>query len=400
VRVIHEDRRGQVWVGTYGGLSLWQNGRFTNYSLAPERNRGLVRSIHDDRSGTLWVGTAGNGLYRFRNGRLLNYTTRDGLPSDVIYQILEDKRGSLWMSCNRGLFRVALSDLEAFVAGRGARLASTSFGVEDGMASHECNGGGPAGAQTPDGRLWFPTVKGLASIDPERLDRNTTPPPVVIESVVSNGRVLEADQGLSLPPGQERLELRYAALSLLAPRKVRFSYRLEGLDRLWTDASSERRASYTHVPPGKYTFRVRAVNADGVWNETGATLRFTVRPRLTESRWFSASVALALLALLGAFVQIRLRRSRRHEEELQRRVREALDEVKVLKGLLPICAGCRKIRDDSGYWSELEVYVGKHANVRFSHGLCPHCLQRLYPEFAEQPPSEPPHDASEGETGP
>jgi ligand-binding sensor domain-containing protein/signal transduction histidine kinase len=322
---------GSVWIGHRGGgLSRLQDGRFENYGEARGLNtayvwtiaegrdgtlwigtaRGLyahdgralrrvipevaVHAVHVDAQGVVWAGTARDGLFRWKDGGARPVTRAQGLFDNLVAGILEDDRGTLWMSCNRGIFAVRKQQLHDVADGRAARVDSLAYDTSDGMRSAECSFG--TSWRTADGRLWFPTIRGVAVVDPANLRRNMVPPPVVIEGVVANGRPLPpaADILLDVPPGEGRLHFRYTALSLLAPRKVRFAYRLEGLDADWTEAGGAREADYANLRPGHYTFRVKASNNDGVWNETGAAVRLRLRPRFHQTWWF--------LALCGAGV--------------------------------------------------------------------------------------------------
>jgi diguanylate cyclase (GGDEF)-like protein len=302
VRCITGDREGNVWVCTDRGLSRIAAGRFgriTNYTTREGLPQETVFDVLVDESGTAWIGTYGGGLARLENGKITVYDKKVGLFDDVVYRILDDGQGRLWMSSNRGIFHVARKDLDDFAAGRVKAVRSTSFGLADGMRSVECNGWWqPAGWRSRDGRLWFPTVKGLAVIDPARLRQNTLVPPVVMERVVVDDVAVPMEEGVALAPGRRRIELQYTGLSLLEPSRVAFRYMLEGFDEGWVEAGSRRSAFYTNLPPGRYHFRVRAANNDGLWNEQGAGFRFTQRPRFTQTLWFYALVV-AGVALAG-----------------------------------------------------------------------------------------------------
>jgi streptogramin lyase len=382
VRTVLEDRQGNLWVGTYGGLSRLEGERFRTYGISDGLPSRLVRVLHEDADGSLWIGTYGGGLTRMRDGRFQSFRKRDGLLSDVIYQILDDSRGNLWMSCNRGVFRAARRDLEAFAAGKAPRVPIVAFDESDGMANRECNGGSPAGWRTPDGKMWFATLGGIAMLDPDHLPTNPEPPPVVVESVLVDDRAISP--GEAVAPGSARFEFRYTGLSFTAPRDVRFAYKLEGVDQGWIEAGSRRTAYYTHLPPGRYTFRVIAANEDGVWNRKGASFELSRRPHLYETAWFFGGSLLALAAAAGGFHRWSIRQHERTEAELKARVQDGLAEIKVLSGLLPICAWCKKVRDDGGYWSQLETYVAAHSEADFTHGICPECLTRYYPQVAKK----------------
>ena len=332
----------------------------------------------------LWVGTYGGGLSRVESGRITTYTTRQGLFDDVIFEILEDGRGRLWMSCNKGIFSVSVSDLESFAAGRQASVHSIAYGRSDGMRNAEANGGSPAGLRTEDGRLWFATAGGLVALDPAAVTRSRDAPPALVEEIWVDGERQDPARGLDLPPGNHRLQFAYSAASLLAPDHLRFSYALEGFDAGWIDAGTRRQTSYTNVPAGTYRFRVRVRDEEGPWNEAGIAM-----PLRVHAHWYRTPVFLLMaggvlvLAAAGAY-RLRVRELLARERELADRIEKALADVKVLRGLIPICASCKKIRDDRGYWNQLEQYIGDHSEAAFSHGICPDCVRRLYPDLADK----------------
>jgi ligand-binding sensor domain-containing protein/signal transduction histidine kinase len=324
----HVDHRGSVWVGTDGaGLSRLEQGRFTTFTRKDGLGAEIVFAFHEDASGALWIGTA-SGLTRFKDGVFTNFTTRDGLVDDVVFQILEDDAGRLWLSGNRGLARVERAQLETAAGGARPAIKAVAYGVADGMKSDECSGiAQPAGIKARDGRLWFPTVHGIVAVDPAHLPLNDIPPPVLVEQVKVDGVPLKS---FDVPPGRQRWEFHFTALSFLAPRKVQFRYRLEGFDPDWVAAGTQRTAYYTRLPPGRYTFRVAACNNDGIWNEEGAALQLQVRPYFHETRWFYALLALLVAAasLLGYELRVRRLRVRGRELEalVDTRTRDLLDE--------------------------------------------------------------------------
>jgi ligand-binding sensor domain-containing protein/two-component sensor histidine kinase len=350
VSAIEEDRAGNLWIGTLGGLTRFKDGRFTIYttadglsddsiiSLRASRDGGLwigtrtgglnrmegerftsyrakewipndsVRSIYEDEDGTLWVGTRRSGLSRFRNQAFTTCTMKAGLFDDCVFQIIGDDKQNLWMSSPRGVFRVSKKEFAAFAEGSSTQIASVSYGTADGMLSRECNGGQPGAWKSDDGKLWFATIKGIAMIDPQRARINDQPPPVAIERAVVDGEPVQLNQRVELPPGKERYEFYYTAMSFAAPEKVRFKYKLEGFDKDWVAAGAERVGLYTHLPPGTYKFRVIACNNDGVWNETGALLDLYLNPYFYQTYWFYAGVAVSLGLLALGIYRLRVQR--------------------------------------------------------------------------------------------
>ena len=295
----------------------------------------------------------------------------------MIWRIVDDDHGSLWMSSNRGFWQVRRSALEMRVNG-GPLVSSTVYGEADGMRDRECNGGiGNAGVQAHDGRVWFPSQKGIVALDPTRLSSTPTPG-AIVESVQVDGSFESLDQRLVLPPGSSRLVVRYTAPELNDAERVRYRYRLEGFDADWIDASIERDAQYTNLPPGHYTFVVEAQMRDAY----GSAARFEViqEPHIYQTLWFRA-VAVALVGLMVLAVPLlRVRQLRARTRELDARVEEAVRELKILTGLIPICAWCKKIRDDGNNWDRLEAYISKHTHATFTHGICPECDKKMEEE--------------------
>jgi len=177
----------------------------------------------------------------------------------------------------------------------------------------------------------------------------------------------------------------FAALNFVLPQKNQYKYKLEGFDRDWNEVGTQRTATYMNLPQGSYTFRVRGSNNDGVWNEKGLSLKLLVTPPFWKTWWFTTALGLALVGgTVGAY-WLRMRQHVRAERELQARVAAALGDIKTLRGLLPICAWCKKVRDDGGYWNQLEEYVSEHTQAEFSHGICPDCREKHYQGRGEAP---------------
>jgi len=306
---VMRDRKGALWFGTVEGLGRFQDGRYTLYTEKDGLPDDTVHSVYEDSQGALWIATTA-GLCRFRDGRFVSFTGPGGLGGGVVSQVLEDAAGSLWMNGRRGIIRVRKQDLEAYAEGKASPVPFTVYGVEDGMESADYSAAyiQPAAAKTADGRLWFATTKGVAVIDPNRLEANRLPPAVIIERVLSDDNPVPLEPGLRIPPGRDKFEFHYTALSFISPEKVRFRYILEGFDQAWTAAHERRAAYYTNLPPGRYRFRVTAANNDGVWNESGAAFEFQLEPRFHQTRAFQALVLAALLVAGWSVHRLRVAR--------------------------------------------------------------------------------------------
>jgi len=308
VRALAEDHAGNLWIGTRdGGLSKLKDDKFTSYGLATGLLSNTVISIYADAEDTVWVGTD-KGLNRFKAGTFTNYTVKDGLFSNFIYSILEDDLGNLWMSSDQGVFRVNKQSLDALSNGLIKSLISTSYGTENGMSVTTCSEGNQPGAwKGSDGRLWFATIKGLVTVDPNKLTTNSQPPPVIIEQLRSDNQIVQLEQDVAIPPGREKFEFHYTALSFVDPEKVKFRYKLERVDKEWVDAGTRRVAYYTNLPPGAYKFQVIACNNDGVWNETGASFSFSLAPYFYQNYWFYLLCIGMAILIATTFLRLRLK---------------------------------------------------------------------------------------------
>ncbi len=192
-----------------------------------------------------------------------------------------------------------------------------TFGLLDGLTAALQGGVANPAARTSDGRVWFVTTDGLTWIDPGRLPRDTLAPPVVIESLVANGNPYDLSGTVRLPAGTKDLQIVYTATSLTIPERVRFRYRLEGQERQWQEPGTRREAVYTNLDPGSYRFHVIACNNDGVWNDAGAFLSFSIEPAYYQTNWFRALCIAALLGLLLMLHQLRIGKLRQREQKLR-----------------------------------------------------------------------------------
>ncbi len=327
VKALYFDSRGTLWIGTDDGLNRMDNGKITVVTSGKGVASEMIRCFYEDAEGALWIGTKGQ-LRRMKDGKTSVFSTRSGLLDDNVYQVLEDGNGTFWLSSNRGISRVSRADLEAVARGEKQTLHCVIYDERDGMKSRECNGGSqPAGIEDSRGRLWFPTLKGVVMIDPAGLKPDTASPPVSLEAVITDGGHLHVTPGdeapaVRLAPGNQRLEFQYTSLSFQAPGRVRFKYRLEGFDPDWKDVGARRTAYYTRVPPGDYTFRVIAVNHEGTWNHTGASILVSQEPFFYQTPWFYILLGLGGLILVLLWYRLRVRHLSRRKQQLERLVAE------------------------------------------------------------------------------
>jgi len=358
VRALAEDRRGVLWAGTGGGeLYAILSNSVTMFHPTDNRESGAIWSLLADNRGSMWIGTFRGGLLRFQDGQFTRFEKAEGLPDNVICQILDDGRGNLWIGSHQGIFRVAKSALDDVARGKARFVPCIVYGRSDGLPSLECCGGyQPSACQGRDGRFWFTTVKGAVWIQPEELQPNLTPPPVVIEEVLVDGRVqtnftgieggstgLARAEGKSsrpqpptlvIPPGKHQVEIRYTGLSLSAPDRVQFRYQMDGVDDDWVQAGTRRFAQYHFLPHGVYRFQVIACNSDGIWNHTGCLLALNIRPHFYETWWFRVLAAVLLVGTIAGTVRYAVvRRLRRKMEGLERQRAVERERARIAKDI-------------------------------------------------------------------
>ena len=308
---LFEDRTGVLWIGTFQGLTRFEAGRFRAYREADGFIGNAVRAFHEDADGYLWVGTYDGGLYRLANGRLTRFTRKEGLHDNGVFQILEDANGFFWMGSNRGISRVSRKELNDVAEGRRRSVTAVALGPADGLSSVEVNGGAqPSGLIASDGRLWFPTMGGVAVIDPAAFKTRSKPPPAIIEEVRVAGEPIDFAGGVRLPGGRA-FEVRFTAPSFVKPVQVRFRYRVVGLDDRWTDAGDRRTIAFHGIAPGSYRFEVMAASHDGVWNTTGSDVQIVVVPPFWRTWWFMGLMLAVAVSIAFAGHDRRVRQLRR-----------------------------------------------------------------------------------------
>ncbi|MDB6038824.1 MAG: putative two-component system sensor kinase, partial [Verrucomicrobiales bacterium] len=338
ITCILEDVSGNIWIGTSGGgLNRFDQHGFTVFSRRDGLESDFIRTLYEDRNGSLWIGTGGGGLTRLKAGKFSALTAKQGLKDNVISQILQDAGQDFWLGSNQGIFRISNENLNMAASDKTSMLNIISYGKGDGMESLECTGGfHPAGLRSRDGILWFSTVKGLVRIDPASSTARNEAAPALIEELLVDGQSIWKADGrenagnrderkghstaetldrksapvMRFGAGARRFEFRFTSLSFVSPEKIRFKWKMEGLEGSWSDSSNERFAQYNSLAPGDYQFRVVASNSEGVWtgNEQMASFAFTVLPAFWQTWWFSALVVIIALGSTISIVRFMLQK--------------------------------------------------------------------------------------------
>ncbi|HSU55448.1 MAG TPA: two-component regulator propeller domain-containing protein [Candidatus Dormibacteraeota bacterium] len=327
VRAILRQSDGTIWFGTFGGgLCRLKDGKMAVFRKQDGLASEFVQCLHADQNGSLWAGTFGGGLNRLRDGKFAVIDRQRGLPSPTICHIEEDEQGFFWMSSHGGLLRVSKAELDECADGTRDKIECLAYGLSDGMPTLKCSGGlQPAGCRTADGHLYFATGQGLVAVDPRKVATNPLAPPVVIETLLVDDRAeavpKPGDAGVRIAPGRHRFEFQFTGLSFVAPEKVRFKRRLQNLEKDWIEIGTKRSANYSFLPPGDYAFQVAACNNDGVWNEAGAEMAFTVLPFFWQTLWFRLFAAGAGVGASGGIMWFETRRRMRRKLEISERQR-------------------------------------------------------------------------------
>jgi signal transduction histidine kinase/ligand-binding sensor domain-containing protein len=296
---LYQERPGRVWA-TYGDgtVSIYDNGSIRQYGTRDGLPGTLISAIARTADGDVWLGSE-HSLIRFRNGRFETVDVTPGLP---IFSIMPGDGGFLWLRAGKMMARMDVHEFDMALAKPGYRPQLESYGSHEGIP-----GFSQISVRSGD-RIWVNTGQGLGYLDVNlRARKNPLPPPVHIENVTADGKSFPADQGLQLPRLTHDVEIDYTALSLTIPEEVQFRYKLEGRDQNWQEPGARRRAYYTDLAPKHYRFRVIAANNDGVWNEEGAGLDFSVLPTWYQTSWFMAGCVAMALALFSGLYRYRMR---------------------------------------------------------------------------------------------
>lgn len=337
------DHDGTPWVSFVGrGLYRVESGRFVSASPSPELASLTPTALAVDDVGRLWFGYPDNmlavfdgrqtrvyrredglhvghitvikplgdevliggelGLARLRDGRAQSIVITDNDVFSGISGIVKGPDGDLWLNAGKGVVRLEANEAETAFSHPGYRPAYRLFDYDDGLPGIALQAAlAPTAFSDASHNLWFLTNQGPAWIQPADIRRNALPPPLDVQGLTADGTRHAPASELRPPKGTDNVQIQYTAASLAIPGRVRFRYKLDGVDAAWQDAGARREAFYANLGPGTYRFHVTAANDDGVWNKQGAELDFTIAPWFYQTGWFAAACALAALATVIAF---------------------------------------------------------------------------------------------------
>jgi diguanylate cyclase (GGDEF)-like protein len=343
---IYEDSKANIWIGTRNGLYIHRDNRLSRYiptqSQSTTKFNNAVYSILESADGILVATSKGLAVIQSDKATLIG--SAQGLPNRVYFRIIDGDSNSFWLCSNQGMLRLPKNELSGVLSALQAtpnttrRINPQMVDRADGMTTNQCNGGSqPAGWRTRDGRIMFPTARGVAVFDPQQIvSPNYRPPPVHIVSIMVDSELVASNKIVILPSGQHRVEFRFVALSFVDTARIRYRYRLEGFDTDWIEADGEQNAAYTNIPAGEYRFHVIATNNDGVWNEIGTSVAVLQKASIIQTTLFRVIAgAIFLLLLLSAYLA-RVRRLAIRSRQLERLVESRTSDLEAQKTALEI----------------------------------------------------------------
>ena len=368
-----EDSRGNIWIADRHSnrpVYVWKDGLLESYEIENEEisvldiaenskgeiflvtiKKGVFKfdsfkksftrisaldglkasSLFIDQKDRLWITTFSQGIIILADGDTIKLNEGKGLYNNTVHDIVQDNSGSLWFSTNRGIFTITAKDMESFITGKEQTVSYRLFKEEDGMVAGECNGGSqPSILKASDGTIWVPTISGVATIDPDRLEVLIEIPPVKITgAVIDNTRTvdLKGKQSVEIPAGTRSVEFLYTSLFFSHPEKVEFQYKLEGFEGSWNKAGKRRSATYTNISPGSYRFMVKAFLSDSPDNYSTGTIAAEFEPFFYQDQRFRAFIAALLLMIIFAAYNMKIRIHKMREKELTEIVSKRTEEL-------------------------------------------------------------------------
>lgn len=371
--VFFEDSRGNIWVADRHSnkpVYVWKDGQLDSYEIEKgeisvldiaENSKGEIflvtiksgvfkfdsfkksftrisaldglkaSSLFIDKKDRVWITTFSEGIVILLKGDPIRLNESNGLYNNTVHDIVPDNNGSLWFSTNRGIFTVSSKNMEEFITGKKDSVSYRLFKEEDGMTAGECNGGSqPSMIKAADGTIWVPTISGVATIDPDRLEILIEIPPVKITgAVIDNSKTvdLKGKREINIPAGTRSVEFLYTSLFFSHPQKVEFEYKLDGFESSWNKAGKRRSATYTNISPGSYRFQVKAYLSDSPENSSSGTIAAEFKPFFYQDQRFRAFVGALLLLIILAAYNMKMRIHKMREKELTEIVSRRTEEL-------------------------------------------------------------------------
>ncbi len=358
-------RNGDLWLATAAGIAVVRNGQVSVADVRINDQPFVANAILELPNGEVWVGALGGLLIRRGDTwRLLGPDA--GLPGRSIYALAPGSDGSVWVGGSAGVGRYQNGQWEV-------------FDRHSGLVEDECTLGSIA--VLPDGRVLAGTMGSLAVYDPSE----PSPPAAPLRVRWLSTPARDTDGVARLAKGARDARLAWSA-PWLSPDPVEYRVRTDPGASAFSEPSTRTDLYLARLDPGRWTVQVQARIGGarpGPWTDPIAIV-LDVQPYFYETWWARLLGVLLVGALVPLGIKLRTAQLERRERALERAVEAALSDVKMLTGLIPICASCKRIRDDRGAWNQLEAYLNAHSDATLSHGICPDCMTRLYPDYTDR----------------
>lgn len=326
---IVEDADNNIWVGTSEGKgalnSISKEGVIKSFGEEAGLNCDIIFNLHSDKEGRLWIAST-TGLWIYQNAGFYNLNSLNGLEANSVFDVVEDDFGSVWLPYEEGIMRLDKQEIVNFIQTGTGNIKCRVYNKSDGMTTSECNPTAQV-LKSKGGRLFFATLDGVSVIDPIDELINNYIPPVVIEAIKTDDKLVDLTSALVFEPGIKRYSITYTAISLYDSQKIKFKYQLVGFEDHWVEVNNQRTVSFTNLPYGDYTFKVTSTNSDGIWSDDFTQISFTVKPRFYETTLFYVLFLIAAITIVYVFYILRITQLKKSKEELEISVSERTREI-------------------------------------------------------------------------
>lgn len=312
---IFRDSKGAIWFASIGGfLSKYENGEFKRFDQVDELAQKFITSIAEDKEGNIWFGAYGNGIFAYDGTTFTNYTTENGLSSNSPYSMVTDEFDHLWIGTSQGIDKFSLKD-----------KTFKNYRDKEGFMGIEPNPN--AVCRDSKGNVWFGTIMGAVKFDLSEEKKNTVEPVTMVHGLKVDHELFAFPWNNEFDHDENHITFEYIGISLTNPEHVQYKYKLEGFDHDWSPVTHDKDVIYSNIPPGKYEFKVKASNNDGIWNEAPSGYAFVINPPFWQTWWFYTLCGIFLLVAFFTGDQIRVRKLIADKQRLERKVEERTQEI-------------------------------------------------------------------------
>lgn len=370
IKQITQDKQGRIWFCSKNGLGMIENGNTRIYTIEDGLSHNDIRFVYEDEEGTMWIATYGGGLNRLADNKIFAFNQSGNFMDEFSSCIIEDDYGTFWVSTDHGVYSVKRNDLNRYADGETVFLNTHRYGKENGLKNSECTGGfHPAGMKDESGRIWFPTLAGVAIVDPRTVLKNSYIPELKVETIIIDETKYFKSDSLVIPRNLKKIEFHFTAPFFTESKNILFQYKLDGKDQDWSDPTRSRVASYLGLPPGRYKFHVRIYGSVNVNMNKEVTVDFGIPFPFWKTLPFYIAIAVFLAGGLLLFNYYRIKSIRRKEEEKTEINRNyAALELKALQGQMNPhfifnCLNSIKLFIATDEKEEASKYLGKFSKL-------------------------------------